>query len=233
MSEDKSRLLRGRGLERLRADVRIAVAVAADPGAHGEKRRQPGRALEREAHAQGFFQVRVQARDPRNESEAEIGERIGDLVRHRELREAQHRRQPQPQHLRVQGALASGRVGQRDQARDLALALEDALALHLGGMRGQHRAHAGAREPLEQRRARRLRRALQRIREASRPPRRAALRVRAAPAAKNAMSNDAYPGTAFMGLDRRSRAAEIFPNRRFENHKPKGRPRARSAVGAV
>src|SRR5712691_3864976 len=182
MREDEPCLLRGGDLECLRADVRIAVAVTADPAAHGEKRRQPGCAQECEARAQGFFQVRVQARDPRNESEAEIRERIGDLVRDGELGEAQHRREPQPQHLRVQGAIAPGRGRQRDQARDLALAFEDALALHFGGMRGQHRAHAGAREPSQERLARLCRRALQSIREAPRPPRRAAFRVRAAPA---------------------------------------------------
>jgi hypothetical protein len=43
-----------------------------------------------------------------------------------------------------------GAVALVEQARDLPLAVEDALALHFGRMRGQHRAHLGAGEEIAQ-----------------------------------------------------------------------------------
>ncbi len=80
----------------------------------------------------------------------------------------------------MQRLVAPGGRRQRDQPRDLALAVENALALHLRGMRGEHRAHA---RPLEPGGERFLAAGLlQREREASATPRRAGFRVRLAPA---------------------------------------------------
>jgi hypothetical protein len=150
VAEDEPRLLGRSHLQGVRADVRIAIAVAADPGAYGEERRQPGLARELEAKAQRLLQVGVETRQLGQEGEAEIGERIGDLVGDREAREPEHRGEPQPQHLGVQRAVARRALRRGEEPGDLALALEDALALHLGRMRGQHRAHASAREPADE-----------------------------------------------------------------------------------
>jgi hypothetical protein len=148
MGEDEPRLLCGGDLQGVRADVRIAVAVTAHPGADGEKRRQPRRARQIEAHAQRLLEVGVEPRQLRNEREPEIGERVHDLVGDGELGQAQHRGKPQPQHLGVQRAIPAGARRLAEEPRDRALALENALALHLGRMRRQHRADACAVKPV-------------------------------------------------------------------------------------
>jgi len=81
----------------------------------------------------------------------------------------------------MQRALARGGRRQRYQPRDLALAVEDALALHLGRMRGEHRADAGACKPAQHRLPVGSG-ALQRVPEAARAARGARLAVGVAPA---------------------------------------------------
>ncbi len=119
-----------------------------------------------------------------------VGEAVLDLVLDPELREPDHRRLPQRQHLPVEsrfelGGLVGGElhaVAPLQQARDLALAVEDALALHFGRMRGQHRAHQRIGEPGRHRRPVDAVRgdAIERIGDAAALRRRARERVRPA-----------------------------------------------------
>ena len=182
--ENQLRLLLQRRGERRRGHVRVAVAIASDPAADGEERREPRRLREPEALLQGGLELLVQARQLGQEGHAEVGQAVGDLVLHFELGEPQHRRQPQAQHLASQSCVARRILRRGEQASDLALAIEDALALHLGRVRGQHRAHAGAAEPGEQVLAAQAlgAQALERIGDAARSRRRSRFGVRAAPA---------------------------------------------------
>jgi hypothetical protein len=84
-----------------------------------------------------------------------VAERVLDLVGHAELGGAQHARLPQLRDARadqrlVLGALALGAqlVARADQLGDGALGAEDALALHLGRVGGQHRADVGVAQRL-------------------------------------------------------------------------------------
>ena len=185
MRKQQARLLRERGLERLRRDEGVAVAVAPDPGSHGKKGRQPRLRGEREARRERGLDFRVEPRQLGEKRQAEIVERVRDLVRDREPAEPEHRGEPELQHLAVQRASARRRVAVgREQARDLALGIEDRLALHLGRVRGEHRADARALEPRDDLRGRDARalRALERVGEAPRAPRRTRARVLAAAA---------------------------------------------------
>ncbi len=132
------------------AHVRVAVAIAADPAAHREKRRQPRQLLEREAFLQRVLELGIEPRQLLQEGEAEIVDAVGDFVGHLQLGGAQHRGEPQAQHFGMDRLVALAAGGLRDQACDFALAFEDALALHLGRMRREHRAHVCAREPCHQ-----------------------------------------------------------------------------------
>ncbi len=84
-----------------------------------------------------------------------VRETVLDLVLDLELDEADHRRLPERQHLPVEAGLElGGFVGRERDAiaplqepRDLALAVEDALALHFGRVCRQHRAHERVAEP--------------------------------------------------------------------------------------
>jgi len=75
--------------------------------------------------------------------------------------------------------VALGALRLREQARDLALRVEDALALHFGRMRGEHGRDVRAREPLHQRLTADVAHFIEGVRKAARPARRAGLRVRA------------------------------------------------------
>ncbi len=187
MRERDARLLREGMLEHLRGDVRIAVAVAADPGADGEKRREPRLALERVALFERRLEVGVKARQLGEQRHAEVIEAVRNLVGDFQPRQAQHRSKPQPQHLARQRLIrlvalahATGERALRDQVGDRALAVEDALALDFGRVRGQHRADTRAREPVDERRSRDAiaRDALERVGEAARTRRRAGFGVR-------------------------------------------------------
>ncbi len=132
-------LARERHAQRVGADVRIAVAVAADPVAGAEEARDvvPG---------QRALDLEVQPRHLAQERGAVVRERVFDFVRHTELRVTQHARLPQlrdacaQQRLVVVAlALRGERIACFDQLGDRALGVEDALALHLGRVCGQHR----------------------------------------------------------------------------------------------
>ena len=159
-----------RGLQRRRADERVAVAIAADPVAHAE---EAGDVVAR----QRLLDLAVEDRDLRQEGRAVVAERVLDLVVDGELGGAQHPRLPElgdagaDQRLVVgELALARLRRSRRQQLGDRALGVEDALPLHLGRMRGQHRRDEGMvqrrhdllagdaapRQPLERQRQRAL-----------------------------------------------------------------------------
>ena len=133
--------------ERWCAHVRVAVAVAADPLAHAQETRDRLR-------PEFAFELRVQLRDFAQEGGLVVAEGILDLVRDGELREAEQAGLPKLQHARPdlhfigskfprrervlgQGA-RPGFVAGRQQVPDVALGIENALALHLGRVRREH-----------------------------------------------------------------------------------------------
>ncbi|MNN01800.1 hypothetical protein D3C81_1144280 [compost metagenome] len=142
-------------LQGLGGHVGVAVAVATDPRAHLQERRQRCRlctrgalalARGREHRGDVFFQLRHQLRDAAQEAGAVVRQRVVDLVAHRQARVAQHAGLPQRGDLGAQLggvvlALARGgrQVALSQQAGDLALGVQDALALDFGRVRGQHR----------------------------------------------------------------------------------------------
>jgi hypothetical protein len=148
---DQRRLLLRGMLQRVGRDVGIAVAVAADPRTHLQERRQrrgrgTGARLARENLGDVLLHFGHQTRDAVQERGAVIGQRVFDLVDHHQPRVAQHARLPQRGHAgaqlrRVVVALARGhrQVTLGQQAGDLALGVENRLALDFGRMRGQHR----------------------------------------------------------------------------------------------
>ena len=84
---------------------------------------------------------------------AVVGQPVLDLVAHGQAQLAQDTRLPQrqdgaPQRFLVgtrSCGVSSSAIAFGEQPRDFALAVENALALHLGGMRGQHRARSAHR----------------------------------------------------------------------------------------
>ncbi len=144
--------LGGEGLlEDLGGDEGVAVAVAADPAAHLHEARQLQRAPAAVAAGEAVFEVGVEARQLAQEAVIEVGQAIAHLVHHRQFFGAQHAGLPQREHRAAQGlvvglAFFGGElhaVALVEQAGDGHLAVEDALALHLGGVGGEHRRHLG------------------------------------------------------------------------------------------
>jgi hypothetical protein len=104
--EHEPRLLRERRAHHLRGDVRVAVAIAADPGADGEERRKAR--FDAVLLPEGVLELGVEPRQLVQEGEAEVREPVRHLVRYREPRAAQHGRQPQPENFRMQKLFARG-----------------------------------------------------------------------------------------------------------------------------
>ena len=132
-----------RQCQRFRADKGVAVAVAADPVAHAEERRN-------RLARQGFFQLGVQVRHFAQEGAVVVGQRVADFVGHAEFFVAQHARLPQlgDAGLEQQGVaipLAGGDdlLALGHQLRNGALGGQDDGALHFGGVRRQHRRDIG------------------------------------------------------------------------------------------
>ena len=146
-----------------RADVGVAVAVAADPVAHAQEGRD-GMAGQR------LLDLGVQPWNLAQEGGGVVAQRVLDLVIHRQLGGAHHARLPQLGDAGADPPFVVGALARRDQAvarghqlRDGALGVQDALALHLGGVGGQHGrdqrtaqqggdvdgAHVGAVQPLQ------------------------------------------------------------------------------------
>ncbi|MPM74813.1 hypothetical protein SDC9_121802 [bioreactor metagenome] len=140
--------------ERGGADVGVAVAVAANPLAHAQK---AGDVLV----AQLALKLFVDARNLAQKGVFVVRERVLDLVGHGELGIAQQPRLPQLGHARAQLRLVGGQLARRDrvlravvelrsgndfvaghqQIGNLALGIQNALALHLGRVGGEHRRH--------------------------------------------------------------------------------------------
>ena len=150
MAQRALALHRKRLARHLGGDVGIAVAVAADPAAHA----QEGRHVEAEL----VLEVGVEFRQRGQEGVIVVGERIGDLVEHAQAGMADQAGLPQGQDVAAQrAAIVVQLLGREldpvalvEQVRDLALAVDRALAAHLGRMRGQHRdAERAGEEALE------------------------------------------------------------------------------------
>ena len=143
--------------ERLRADVWIAVAVAANPLAHAQEARH--RLL-----AKLPLQAGVEPGDLTQERGLVVAQRVLDLVGHRETGEAQQAGLPELEHARADLQFVGGELARRQrvpgqrvqpdlvardqQVRDVALRVQDALALDFGGVRGEHRRQVGLRQCL-------------------------------------------------------------------------------------
>ena len=132
-----------RQTQRLGADIRVAVAVAADPAAHAQERRH-------RLAGQQRLDLAVELGDLAQKGALVVRQRVLDLVADAELGVAQHPCLPQlgdapAQHLLVLGQLARCVQGLAlaDQVRYRAFGVEDAFALHLGRVGGQHRRDVG------------------------------------------------------------------------------------------
>ena len=134
--------------QRVGRDIGVAVAVAADPLAHAQEagHRKAGQVL---------LDLGVQLGDLAQEGALVVAQRVLDLVGHRQLGVAQHARLPQlgdaGAHQRLVGAaftLGGQLVARAHQFGDRPLGIQDALALHLGGVGRQHRADVGLRQHL-------------------------------------------------------------------------------------
>ena len=151
-------------LQRLRSDVGVAVAVAANPLAHAQK-------AVHGVLAQFGFQVRIDLRDLAQESRFVIRQRVLDLIGHGELAVAQQARLPQLRHAGTQQGFVGGQFarGERvlgavvklrahldviahgQQLGDVALGVQNALALNFGGVGGEHGCHVAAGQRLRNR----------------------------------------------------------------------------------
>ena len=141
-------------LERLGAHVRVAVAVAADPLAHAQEARD--RLL-----AKLPLQVGVELGNLAQERRFIVAQRVLDLVGHRQPGKAQQAGLPELDHARADLQFVGGQLARRQrilgqclrldlvardqQVRDVALRVQNALALDFGGMRGKHWRQVGVR----------------------------------------------------------------------------------------
>ena len=120
-------------------DIRVAVAVAANPLAHAQKGRNG-------VAGQMVFQLAVQLGNLAQKRALVVAQRVLDLVSHRQLGVAQHACLPElgdagPHQRLVVAALtlAGQGVAFTDQLGNRAFSVQDALALHLGGVGGENR----------------------------------------------------------------------------------------------
>ena len=124
--------------------VRIAVAITADPAAQLKVIGGPDSADA--AFRQKVFYFPVEARHLAQERVTVVRQAVLDLVVHRQAQFAQDARLPQGEHHAAQRLFVAHQLVGREldavalgqQARDFQLAIENALALDLGRMRGQH-----------------------------------------------------------------------------------------------
>ena len=160
-------LARERGLARDRllgdvaGDVGVAVAIAADPAPHAQERRQMQGAVDH--RSQRALELAVQLGQHVQERRLEVGQPVLDLVRDGGLGPAQLVGLPEDQDVTPDRALARledptrGRtrarprcvgdafpIARRHARGDRAVSVQDALALHFGRVRGQHRLDDGA-----------------------------------------------------------------------------------------
>ena len=134
--------------QRVGGDERVAVPVAADPRTRSQQRpleqRHPGPAL-----PQRRAQLRVQRGHHLEQRQLVVAQRLVDLVGQPEPRQPQQRGLPQREHrppepgrpLPLVELARRGAVPLAHQLGDLLLHRRDRRAAHLGGVRGDHRAH--------------------------------------------------------------------------------------------
>jgi hypothetical protein len=145
--EDPRRLHAQRAPEHLGRHERVAVAVAADPGAHAQERRRLGDGARALPARERVLERGIQARQLVQEGLVVVGDAVRHLVDHREPLAAQHARLPQREHVAahrlVVGLALLGReahaVALLEQRGDASLGVEHDAPLHLGGMRREHR----------------------------------------------------------------------------------------------
>ena len=144
--EHARRLHAQRPREHLGGHERVAVAVAADPRADAQERRQLDGGLARMTPREIVLECTVELRQLGHERVLVERQPIRDLVEHVELLEPQHAGLPQREHRApdrlVVGGTLTGRqpvaVTRAQQPFELQLEVAHALALHLRRVRGEH-----------------------------------------------------------------------------------------------
>ena len=144
--EHARRLHAQRARQHVRRDERVAVAVAADPRADAQERRQFGCGCSGVATVQFVLERAIEAGHLGQERLLEEREAVRHLVEHFELLEPQDAGLPQGEHRTpdrfVVGSLFGGResraLARLQQSLDLHFEVAHALALHLGRVRRQH-----------------------------------------------------------------------------------------------
>ena len=153
--ERGGRLQAQRFAQDLGGDEGVAVAVAADPAADAKEGRQrPG--FFRVALVQLLRDLDVEARQLGEEGFLEVGDAVLDLVEHLEAHRAQHPRLPQGQDGVGQRQVVVGRFIRRhpqafalvEQAGNVAVIADQALALDFGRVGGEHRGDQGVGEEI-------------------------------------------------------------------------------------
>ncbi len=136
-------------------DEGVAVTVATDPRTDAEEGRQCP-ALVREALLQLLRRLDVQARQFGEEGFVEVGNAVLDLVEHLQTDRAQHARLPQGEDGVGQAEVVLGFLFRGhaqafalvEQAGDVAVIADQALALHLRRVGGEHRGDQGVGEEI-------------------------------------------------------------------------------------
>jgi len=90
VGEEQPPLQHERGAQHRRIDIRVAVAIAADPAPDREEGRQPRQLGQREALLQRLLELGVEPRQLREESEAEVVDPIRRFVGRLQAHEAEH-----------------------------------------------------------------------------------------------------------------------------------------------
>ena len=111
MRERDARLGAVRVLQRVGHDERIAVAIAADPRPHDQKRGNDR--LAAKVARMPLIKIGIKPRDLVEKRIPVVGDAVVDLVLHLQLGQPQHRGLPQREHLPIQprlhGVLLVGR----------------------------------------------------------------------------------------------------------------------------
>jgi hypothetical protein len=150
--------------QHVRVHERIAIAITTDPASHTNERWElhiaPGWIDGRET----IFESRVQAWQLPEERVIVVRKSVGDFVDNRRLPASQQAGLPEDQDRARERIVGRGGFRRRErraiaaceQLGHLHFAIKDALATHLGRMRGEHRAHQDGVEQRLQGRTRHL-----------------------------------------------------------------------------
>ena len=127
-------------LQSLGGDIGVAVAIAANPLAHAQKRRHALLARQ----AQVCFQVAIQAGNFGQERALVVAQGVVDFIGHGEFGKTQQAGLPELRDARFDQSLVALELARQQhlalgqQAGDGALGVQNAFALHLGGVGGEH-----------------------------------------------------------------------------------------------